>query len=148
MVMEIYDYFMKFEILAVLQAVFLIAMIIYLFNTDMDSSAKLTWCGLFMFFPVPTALMLLFTRLDVGHRTEKKKHNQMLRASRRMIKQNSETIVKEELINSGTADLCFYLNTAIVCSENIFCQRDHLRAFFPFPCINQVQLRPWKIKLF
>lgn len=110
MVMEIYDYFMKFEILTVLQAVFLIAMIIYLFNTDMDSSAKLTWCGLFMFFPVPTALMLLFTRLDVGHRTEKKKHNQMLRASRRMIKQNSETIVKEELINSGTADLCFYLN--------------------------------------
>ncbi len=106
----IYDFFMKIEMLALFQAVFLIVMLVYLFNADMDSSAKLTWSGLFMFFPVPTALMLLFTRLDIGHRKEKKRLDELIKGSRKMIKQDMHTIVKKEIIDSGTADLSVYLN--------------------------------------
>ena len=106
----IYGVVMQFRVLAIIQMVFMFAMLIYLYNTDMDSSAKLTWAGLFMFFPVPAALFLLFTRLDIGHREEKRRHAELLKDSRKMLKQNSLTIVKDEIIESGTADLCFYLN--------------------------------------
>ena len=106
----IYEFLIKIEMLALFQGIFLLAMLFYLFNTDMDSSAKLTWCGLFMFFPVPTALLLLFSQLDVGHRKEKRRYSEMLSASRKMLTQNKLTIVKQELTDSGTSDLCFYLN--------------------------------------
>lgn len=106
----IYDFFMELELLALFQSVFLILMLLYLFNVDMDSSAKLTWSGLFMFFPVPTALLLLFTRLDVGHRKEKKRLNEIVKDSKGLIEQDPMTIIKQELIDSGTADLHFYIN--------------------------------------
>lgn len=106
----IYELLLKFEWLTLFQSIFLLTMVFYLFNTDMDSSAKLTWCGLFMFFPVPTALFLLFSQLDVGHRKEKRRYSEMLSASRKMLTQNKLTIVKQELTDSGTSDLCFYLN--------------------------------------
>ncbi|MBR4622554.1 MAG: cardiolipin synthase [Ruminococcus sp.] len=106
----VYNYFSNFKFWAVIDLLFILCMYFYLFNTDMDSSAKLTWCGLFLFFPAPTALFLLFTRLDIGHREEKRRLNQMIKESRKCLKQNPMTIVKEELINSGTNDLCFYLN--------------------------------------
>lgn len=106
----LYEYVLKFWAAAMLFRAFMVVMFVYLFNTDMDSSAKLTWSGLFMFVPLPTALFLLFTQLDVGHRKEKKKLSELIKGSHKMIKQNSFTIIKQELIDSGTADLCFYLN--------------------------------------
>ncbi|MBP1536483.1 MAG: cardiolipin synthase [Ruminococcus sp.] len=110
LVAVIYEYFMKVELLALFQGVFLILMLIYLFNTDMDSSAKLTWCGLFMFIPVPTALLLLFTQLDVGHRKEKKRLSELVGESKKLVMQDPMTLIKQEIIDSGTADLSFYLN--------------------------------------
>ncbi|WP_051539888.1 cardiolipin synthase [Ruminococcus sp. FC2018] len=110
LVLVISEYAIRFRILALFMTVFLIVMFVYLFNTDMDSSAKLTWSGLFLFFPVPAALFLLFTQLDVGHRKEKRRLNELVKGSRKLISQNSYTIIKQELIDSGTADLCFYLN--------------------------------------
>ena len=53
---------------------------------------------------------MLFTQLDVGHRKEKRRLNELIKGSRKLISQNSYTIIKQELIDSGTADLCFYLN--------------------------------------
>ncbi len=110
LVLGISEYATRFPIFALFMTVFLIVMFVYLFNTNMDSSAKLTWSGLFLFFPVPAALFLLFTQLDVGHRKEKRRLNELIKGSRKLISQNSYTIIKQELIDSGTADLCFYLN--------------------------------------
>ena len=106
----IYELVIEVELLALFQSIFLIAMLIYLFGCEMDSSAKLTWSGLFMFFPVPTALFLMFTRLDVGHRKEKRRLEELISYSKKLLKQNPYTIVKQELIESGTNDLCYYLN--------------------------------------
>ena len=47
--------------------VFSVIMIIYLFNTGMDFSAKLTWMFLISVFQVPGAIFLLFTRMNVGY---------------------------------------------------------------------------------
>lgn len=110
LVLCIYEYVLKFTLFVILFRAFLVVMFIYLFNTEMDSSAKLTWSGLFMFVPVPAALFLLFTQLDIGHRKEKHRLSEMIKCSRKMIKQNSLTIIKPELTDSGTSDLCFYLN--------------------------------------
>ena len=50
----------------VVMSVFSILMVIYLYNTEMDSTAKLTWMMLIGLFPVPGALFLGFTMLDFG----------------------------------------------------------------------------------
>ena len=110
LVLGISEYATRFPIFALFMTVFLIVMFVYLFNTNMDSSAKLTWCGLFMFFPVPTALLLLFTQLDVGHRKEKKRLSELVGESKKLVMQDPMTLIKQEIIDSGTADLSFYLN--------------------------------------
>ena len=110
LVAGIYMFVMRFTVLAILQIVLLFVMLLYLYNLDMDSSAKLTWAGLFMFVPVPAALMLLFTQFEVGHRKEKKRQCELIKESRKCLTQNPLTIIKEELIESGTSDLCYYLN--------------------------------------
>ena len=52
---------------------FTVLMVIYLFNSGMDSAAKLTWMFLVAILPLPGAAMLLFTRTDVGHRRTRKR---------------------------------------------------------------------------
>ena len=105
-----YNFFSAIPYFQVFRVIFLVIMLLYLINTDMDSSAKLTWCGLFMFIPIPTALFLLFTQLDVGHREEKRRLAELVKGSRKLIKQDPMTVVNQEVIDSGTADLSYYLN--------------------------------------
>ena len=105
-----YNFFAAIPYFQVFRIIFLIIMLLYLINTDMDSSAKLTWCGLFMFIPIPTALFLLFTQLDVGHREERRRMAELVKDSRKLIKQDPMTVVDQEVIESGTADLSYYLN--------------------------------------
>lgn len=93
-----------------LQLIFSFVMLFYLFNCDMDSTAKLTWLILIMFVPVPGSILLLFTQADVGHRKLRDRIAQLLERTRDKLTQNNETISKEELVASGTDDLCRYLN--------------------------------------
>ena len=60
----------KLPVLLNLQYVFSFVMIIFLFNTSMDSSAKLTWMLIISVIPFAGAAMLLWTQLNVGHRME------------------------------------------------------------------------------
>lgn len=53
---------------AVFQTLFLIVMVLYLFNNDMDSSAKLTWLMIVAVFPIPGAIFLAYTQTNIGHR--------------------------------------------------------------------------------
>lgn len=56
----------------VIMSIFSILMVIYLYNSGMDSTSKLTWMMLIGLFPVPGAMFLGFTRLDLGSRRLKK----------------------------------------------------------------------------
>ena len=93
-----------------LQIIFSIAMLFYLFNCDMDSTAKLTWLFLIMLVPVPGTILLCFTQADVGHRKICDRIEYLIDETRDKLTQNEETISKEELVASGTDDLCRYLN--------------------------------------
>ena len=64
-----YGYFMdKLPYLINLQWLFTLVMVIYLFNCEMDASAKLTWMFMIALLPLPGAAFLLFTQSNLGHR--------------------------------------------------------------------------------
>ena len=116
-----------FKLFAMVQLVFSISMIFYLFNCDMDSSAKLTWLNLIMLFPVPSTIMLWYTRQDIGHRMIKWRVEELIAQSREKIRQDSETIKRPELVDSGTDDLSRYL-----CRTGIFPVYEHTQVqYFP-----------------
>ena len=49
------------------------AVVVYLFNSDMDATAKLSWMFFISLAPIATAVFLLFTKLNVGHRKSRKR---------------------------------------------------------------------------
>ena len=109
--LSLYQWFHNyFRWFALLQYVFSFAMILYLFNCDMDNSGKLTWLNLIMLFPVPATIVLWYTQSDMSYKLTKKHIRQLIEQSRDKLIQDSETITKDELTASGTDDLCHYLN--------------------------------------
>ena len=108
---SIYHWFSAyFKVFTLVQAAFSSGMILYLFNSEMESSAKLTWLYLIMLFPVPATIMLWFSRKDVGHRLVKRRVAELIEETREVISQDARVLEEQELIQSGTDDLCRYLN--------------------------------------
>ena len=108
---SIYHWFSAyFKVFTLVQAAFSSGMILYLFNSEMESSAKLTWLYLIMLFPVPATIMLWFSRKDVGHRLVKRRVAELIEETREVISQDARILEEQELIQSGTDDLCRYLN--------------------------------------
>lgn len=100
------EYFDRFWIA---QVIFSVAMILYLFNCNMDSTAKLTWLFLIMLFPIPATVFLWITQKDIGHTITKNRVKQLLGESRNKIVQDPTVVAKSEIIESGTDDLSHYL---------------------------------------
>ena len=101
------EYFQWFQ---AFQIAFTFGMVFYLFNCGMDYSAKLTWLSLIMLFPVPASIFLWFTRTNIGHRTEKARITELIGETKGMLQQGEGILEKPVLIQSGTDDLCRYLN--------------------------------------
>ncbi len=99
-----------FKWFTMVQASFSICMVFYLFNNSMDYSAKLTWMFLITLFPVPASLMLWYTQMNIGHRLITVRQKELITETKGMLPQKQETIAKKELVDSGTDDLCRYLN--------------------------------------
>lgn len=114
------DYFRWFS---AAQALFSVGMVFYLFNCGMDNSAKLTWLGLILLFPVPGALFLLFTQVDIGHRAVRDRVEYLINDTKTKLAQDEAVIAAPEVVASGTDDIsryasrsgCFpvYANTAV-----------------------------------
>ena len=106
-----YAYFTeKLPILISITRVFSLAMVIYLFNCKMDSSAKLTWMFIIAVLPLAGAAFLLFTQSNIGHRMERKLVDQQIQNSRAFLKQPENVLERLEHDGSGVDDLCRYLN--------------------------------------
>lgn len=95
--------------LTVLQSVFAVGMIIYLFNITMDSSAKLTWLFIIAIFPLPGTVLLAFTRTNLGHRWIKQRVDQLIHETQGAIPQSQEVITQLG-DGSGTDNLVCYVN--------------------------------------
>ena len=89
---------------------FTIVGVIYLFNSDMDSSAKLTWMFIIAIAPITGAAMLAFTQRNFGNRKVMERVAELIDSTRDAIKQPEDVIKKIADDTSGTADLVTYLN--------------------------------------
>ena len=92
------------------QTVFVFAMVVYLFNCNMDSSAKLTWIFIISILPFAGAVMLFFTQMNFGHRMETKLVKKQINDTRTKIAKQHHVLKAVEHDGSGTDDLCRYLN--------------------------------------
>ncbi len=92
------------------QWVFTISMVLFLFNSDMDSSAKLTWLWIIALFPMPGSLLLWFTNNNFGHRRIRKQITELIEETKDVLPQDEAVLTAPELVASGTDDLCKYLN--------------------------------------
>ena len=100
----------KLPALIYIQWIFAYIMIIYLFNSSMDSSAKLTWMLVIALLPIPGAAMLWWTQSNFGHRIETKMVKQQIDRTRTMLVQPENVINEIEHDGSGTDDISKYLN--------------------------------------
>ena len=90
--------------------VFSVLMVIYLYNSNMDSTSKLTWMMLIGLFPVPGALFLGFTRLDFGSRKLKRNLIDMKERTRDKIPQDQSILDKLEADGGNMEDLYRYMS--------------------------------------
>ena len=100
----------KLPTLLAIQWIFVFVMIVYLFNSGMDSSAKLTWMLFMSFLPIPGAVFLWWTQSNFGHRMEKKMVAAKIQESRGFLEQPENVLQEIGRDGSGTDDLSKYLN--------------------------------------
>ena len=91
-------------------AIFTLIMMIYLFNSRMDFTAKLTWMLIISVLQVAGALMLLFTQTNTGHRLIRDRSEQMIRESMDAIPQDPQVTARLREEDNYTDDLLTYLN--------------------------------------
>lgn len=93
-----------------IMAVFTLLMIVYLFNCEMDATAKLTWMFMIALFPLPTACFLSFTQTNAGHHKIKKRVEELIDSTKGAIAQSEDVICEVKADGSGVAALSEYLN--------------------------------------
>ena len=76
---------------------FTVIMVLYLLNSRMDPTAKITWLTVIMLMPVFGALLYWYTQSDVGHRALKKRINSLLDETKNALSQSEE--VKKNIEN-------------------------------------------------
>lgn len=89
---------------------FTAGMVLYLLNSRMDASAKITWLIVILLLPVFGALLYWFTRSDLGHRTLKGRMNQLIQRTRSSIPQQPEVLERMRREAPGGAALAHYLS--------------------------------------
>lgn len=89
---------------------FTVVMVFYLFNSPMDSSAKLTWMILISAFPVPGTLFYAYTKLDAGQFSLRRKVGKILSDTQNSIPQNPEVVKEIDHDGSGIDDLSKYIS--------------------------------------
>ena len=100
----------KLPILLNLQWIFAFVMVVFLFNSSMDSSAKLTWMLVISFLPLVGAALLLWTQANVGHRMETELVEKQISETRGLLTQPENVIREIEHDGSGTDDISKYLS--------------------------------------
>ena len=91
-------------------AVFTLIMMFYLFNSKMDSTAKVTWMFIIAVLQVGGALLLLFTQANTGHRKTSERTAEIVNSTKDTIPQDPEVLEDLRAVDSYTDDLVTYLN--------------------------------------
>ncbi|MCM1148820.1 MAG: cardiolipin synthase [Butyricicoccus sp.] len=93
-------------------AIFTVSMVLYLINSKIDPTGKITWLILIMLFPITGAVLLLYTRTDVGHRALKKRLLTLNTDTHESIPQSEETMARLREERPAAASLAHYISRA------------------------------------
>lgn len=88
---------------------FTLGMVIYLLNSRMNPTAKITWLILISVLPLFGVLLYLYTQSDVGHRALKGRIDRIVADTRESIPQPEEALKKLAGENPGAASLARYM---------------------------------------
>lgn len=88
---------------------FTVIMVLYLLNSRLDPTAKITWLVIIMLMPVFGAFLLWFTKSEIGHRLIKARVNQIAQEAQGGIAQEPETMDRLEQEAPGAAVLVRYV---------------------------------------
>ena len=94
---------------AVGQTAFTLVMILYLFSSDMDSSAKLTWMVLISVLPFAGAFLLFYTLINPGHRALSRRERELIEQTKDALEQPPSAMMALRDDPLGTDDLQKYL---------------------------------------
>ena len=89
---------------------FNVIVIVYLVNSEMDSSAKSTWILVIAVTSVFGALFYLFTRSSLGSAAIREGHKKLLKEHKNDLTQDNDVISNLEADSPETRDLVTYLN--------------------------------------
>ena len=91
--------------------VFTVIMVLYLINSDMDPTAKITWMVLIMLLPVFGGLLYLFTEKEWGHRAMKKRLKDSVALEQKELPQEQQTMDVLKQVDAGAANMCRYVRS-------------------------------------
>lgn len=77
-------------------ALFSAVMVLYLLNSRLDPTAKITWLVIIMLMPVFGAFLFWFTKSEIGHRLIKGRVHQITTQAKDCIPQNQEVFHRLE----------------------------------------------------
>ena len=89
---------------------FTLFMILYLLNSSIDASAKITWLVIVMFIPIFGVLLFLYTQQEVGHRTLKKRMDQVLKDQQATLPQEQAVMKELEEVHPALVSLTRFLS--------------------------------------
>ncbi len=84
-------------------------MVLYLLNSSMDPTSKITWLVVVMLLPVFGALLFLYTQKDIGHRALRKRYAQLNKETEESLKQDAKTEKDLRSLDSGAEALSRYV---------------------------------------
>ncbi len=87
---------------------FMVIMVLYLINSTLDPTAKITWLIVIMLVPVFGALLFWYTQSETGHRAEKKRLENILAATKDKLSQDEKVIEALEQEDPHEAALARY----------------------------------------
>lgn len=93
-----------------LNALLSIVLMLYLINSDINPTAKLTWLIICMLAPIVGLLLFVFTRMEVGHRLLRTRLTQIIKDTKESIIQDEEILIELQERTPELYSLHHYLN--------------------------------------
>lgn len=84
-------------------------MVVYLLNSTMNPTAKITWLIVIMLLPVFGVLLYIYTQSGIGHRALKRRINEIIADTKENLRQDEEVMGRLTKENRGVASLAHYM---------------------------------------
>lgn len=92
------------------RVLFTVVVVIYLLNSRINPTAKITWLIVIMLLPVFGVLLFCYTNSNIGHRAVKKWVNDIIAETKTCILQDADVMERFTQRNEGAASLARYMH--------------------------------------